>query len=81
MYITTFVTLEDCEGNEADYEVGADVYQEDGHIVVDEPDISAAGMTLEEALLWPDPQGGDVLQDGWSDIVELALADEYETQF
>ena len=89
LYVTVKVTLEDIHGDEADYEVGAWVdeeYLHDGRdrwvgYSVGEPDISAAGSTLEESRLYPDPQGGESLADGWSGVVEAALAEAAEEQY
>lgn len=78
-YITTIVTLEDVHGEEADYEVGADVTYDPGdgpwgpEYEVGEPDISAAWSTLDESRLHPNPQQPGVLKDGWSDKVIDAL--------
>ncbi len=86
MYVKTTVTLEDCDGNEDEYEVGAEVddaYDNyGGREVLDgcdvgEPDISAAGLTLDQAWLWPHPQEPGILADGWSAKVEDALAEAY----
>ncbi len=86
MYVTTTITLQDLQGNEDEYEVGAEVeptYMHDGRsdrhmgYEVGEPDISAPGCELKSSRLAPDPQAGGVLCDGWSDRVEEALVDAY----
>lgn len=86
MYVKTYITLTDAHGDEEDYEVGADVsYIPGDHATrawarwyeVGEPDISAPGCTLDDSRIAHDPQGGEVLEDGWSDRVEEALTDAY----
>ena len=85
-YIITKVTLLNAQGEEHDYEVGADVGVTPGGFgygrgyEVGEPDISPPDGTLDEGRLEPNPQQPGVLQEGWSDIVEQALAEEAERE-
>jgi hypothetical protein len=83
MYLTTTVTLQDVNGNEDDYHVGAEVdYQSPGNgwhgqYYIGEPDISAPGGWLKSSRLAPYPYNGGVLADGWSAAVEEALVECY----
>lgn len=84
MYVKTYITLEDLNGKEDDYEVGACVDYEPGgngwapcH-TVGEPDFSAPGGELSTSRLASDPQSGDTFPKGWSDRVEEALIEAHE---
>lgn len=88
-YIIVTVTLENLQGEEDDYEVGADVevaYDNRGGAdfacgyEVSEPDVSAPVCALDDSRCYPDPQGGLVFAAGWSDKVEEALTDAYIAQ-
>ena len=83
MYVKTTVTLEDLQGNEDDYEVGADVdvsYDNYGGkerpcgYDVGEPDISAPGCKLKDSRV----ANPEVFVSGWSTRVEEALVEAYE---
>jgi hypothetical protein len=87
-YIITNVYFETGpQGEEEEYEVGADVEPElmygprgdvwTGHYSVGEPEFSAPGGTLATSRLAFDPQGGG-LPDGWSELVEGRLVEEYQ---
>lgn len=76
MYVETLIALQNADGTEAVYEVGADVepYTETTY-QVGEPTVSAAGCLLKEAWL----TDHKLLAPGWSDVVEEQLIQEYLT--
>jgi hypothetical protein len=86
VYVKTYIILQDLEGREDEYEVGADVEYEPGgngwspSHEVGEPEFSAPGSTLKESRLALDPQAGEVFPRGWSDAVEEALIEAHESR-
>lgn len=88
MYVKTTITLQDLQGNEDVYEVGADVEPSlmhdgvrdrfTGYYDVGDPDFSAPDGELASSSIARDPQGGGVFPTGWSDAVEEALVSAYQ---
>ena len=77
MYVKAYVSF---EGDDATYQVGADVtydggdrYQGPSH-EVGEPDISAPDCELK----WSTLIDQSTLPDGWSEVVEQALVEAHE---
>lgn len=84
MYVKTYITLQDVDGNEDDYEVGADVSFDPGgngwasSYEVGEPDISAPDGKLATSRLAKDPQAGGVFVGGWADALTEALVEAFQ---
>lgn len=84
MYVTAYINLQRIDGEEACYEVGAEVELDPGgygwkdSYGVGEPEVSAANQDLSESRVYPDPQCGETFAAGWSDTVEEALIEAYQ---